>query len=99
MCTIYTHPGRVPTNEDIGFRNLVPRRNRRQSNDPLPVFSSSLESLYTESDRELCENDTSCLFDLVVTSSQDFAMNTLDSGKNSTEAFLEISKHNRCFGW
>lgn len=56
----------------------------------VPIFLDELN--FTNDQREICENNLQCLFDLAVTEETDFAMKTLEQEKVANTTVEILSK-------
>jgi hypothetical protein len=65
-------------------------RHKRQATEFVPVFLDELT--LTDDQRNACENNVECLFDLAVTGDMDFANNTLMEGKEANATIEVLSK-------
>ena len=60
--------------------------------DHVPIFADELLERATEQQRELCNDDPSCLFDLLETNDPSIALGTLQSAQDVAAATASMSK-------
>ena len=83
--------------EDIDLFRPTAGRRRRQTHQA-PILNADLLN-YTAEHIALCGDDSACLFDFAVTGERDFAVTTIESGKNFTKTVETLSMHSYNSYW
>lgn len=60
--------------------------------DHLPVFADELVNLYTLEQRQMCQDDPACLFDVFETGDVKFGLETLDTNVANQMAVTTLSE-------
>ncbi len=84
--------GEISEEESL-FAGNSNRKKRQDAPDPSIIPISFEELNFTDAQQVFCDNDPSCLYDLVITEDEEIAQTTLDEEKEINATIATLSKY------